>query len=167
MNVPLPTLKRNIRLARALEDHPGVAEQVDRGEISPMEGRRRAGKDPEKSQGQYTHSPDPKTGEPKAAPGFVGDRDEDFAIPSSQIANLPKDEDFNLTREEDALHKFAQRRLWYGRLRIDKLKEAARSPEEAREAREAVDRIVNLCTEISKALQTREKELEPAKLRSV
>ncbi len=42
------TARNRMKLARDLEDHPEIAEQVDRGEITPMEGRRRVGAAPPK-----------------------------------------------------------------------------------------------------------------------
>lgn len=87
--------------------------------------------------------------------------------PINRPDNIPKDEDFFVSREEDAIHKFPQRRIWYGRLHLDKLKEAARTPEEAREAKDAVRGIIELCTEIEGVLEARERELQPERIRRV
>lgn len=82
-------------------------------------------------------------------------------------AELPKDEDFTLTREEDAIEKFHQRRVWYERLDLEGLTKAARTVDEAERAKEAVDGIIGECQKISKALEARIRELRTSRLKAV
>lgn len=62
------TAGRRLKLARDLEDHPEVADAVDRGEITPMEARRRVGVAPPKQQSEGAKSSDVVSEGPEREP---------------------------------------------------------------------------------------------------
>lgn len=60
------TARNRMNLAEDLKDYPDVAEQVDRGEITPLEGRRKVGAAPPKEDAPKQEKPEPSVPKPEA-----------------------------------------------------------------------------------------------------
>lgn len=172
------TARRRMNLARDLEGHPEVAKQVDRGEITPMEGRRRVGavstedpEDPEAAEavrrGETSlpkamkphRKPKSETGTPPKTKPTVRDTIEGESV---NDLNLPP---FDLPEERKVYRKIIVNLKDLSKLDNGCIVSYCKGPEEADRAVEHLDALIEDLGDLRKRFA--DKKREWSKLRAV
>lgn len=152
------TARRRMKLAEDLEGHPEVAEEVDKGNITPLEGRRRVGaaspkKDaPSKPKTKPESKPEPRRETPEPAVGeILGDEAENAVWDTSW--DVPPDR-----KEWRAIVKWVDR---LAALDSDKVMFHAKDTYEVNRDAEHLDKAFECLGRLRESNEKRREQLRP------
>lgn len=149
------TARRRMDLAKDLKDYPEVAEQVDRGEITPLEGRRKVGAAPPKEDAPKQEKPGPSPPKPKSSEPKEPTVGESLGDQSSEALDLPP---FHLPEERRVYKKIILNLKDIAKLDNERIVALCKGPEEADREIEYLNELMEEFSDLRARFQARKRE---------
>lgn len=149
------TARNRMNLAEDLKDYPEVAEQVDRGEITPLEGRRKVGAAPPKEDAPKQEKPEPSVPKPETSEPKEPTVGESLGDQSSEALDLPP---FHLPEERRVYKKIILNLKDIAKLDNERIVALCKGPEEADREIEYLNELMEEFSDLKARFQARKRE---------